>query len=64
MFPFCLVFNQELDTFLNKLQEEKQYTPPARLLFSGDDSDFNLFVAKFVEHVLHIMPILQESNDF
>jgi hypothetical protein len=46
------------------LTQEKQYTPPARILFAGNDPEFKTFVAKFVEHILHIVPILQESNQF
>ena len=36
------------------MQSEKLYTPPIRILFAGDDSEFNTFVSKYMEQVLGI----------
>jgi galactokinase/mevalonate kinase-like predicted kinase len=38
------------------------YTPPARILFAGGDADFNEFVKEYVEHVLHIVPVVKEEG--
>ena len=40
--------------FVNQMQSEKLYTPPIRIVFAGDDSEFNSFVSKYMEHVLGI----------
>ena len=40
--------------FLQEMQSEKQYTPPIRVLFAGDDRDFHVFVHKYVEQVLGV----------
>ena len=41
-------------SFMSDMQNEKQFTPPIRVLFAGDDKKFNDFVHDYVENVLMI----------
>ena len=38
--------------------EDKQYIPPLRVLFAGNDSQFNDFAKVYVEKILQLKPIL------
>jgi hypothetical protein len=38
------------------------YTPPARILFAGGDANFNEFVVQYVEHILHIVALIKDTN--
>ena len=40
--------------FLKNMQQVKQYVPPIKVLFMGDDEAFNDFVKLYVEQVLQI----------
>jgi len=40
-----------IENFIQEQSSEKQYTPPIRILFSGDDPAFNTFVTEYVETV-------------
>jgi hypothetical protein len=41
---------------------DKQYFAPLRILFSGNDSQFNDFVHVYVEKVLLMKPILKDQK--
>ena len=49
--------------FLSSMQVEKTYMPPIRVLFVGDDQQFNDFVQLYVEKVLQIKNNLKNEND-
>ena len=40
------------EDFFMSMQQEKTYMPPVRVLFVGDDQQFNDFVKLYVEQVL------------
>ena len=42
----------DLDSFILKMMEDKQYIPPLRVLFVGNDCQFNDFVKLYVTKVL------------
>ena len=39
--------------FVSEMQNEKQYTPPIRILFVGNDMEFNGFIQTYVTDILH-----------
>ena len=45
------------------MQQEKSYMPPVRVLFIGDDQQFNDFVRLYVEHVLNIHLNIKKGID-
>ena len=49
--------------FLSSMQVEKSYMPPIRVLFVGDDQQFNDFVQLYVEKVLQIKNNLKNENE-
>ena len=49
--------------FLTHMQQEKSYMPPVRVLFIGDDQQFNDFVRLYVEHVLNIHLNIKKGID-
>ena len=50
------------EDFIASIQFEKMYTPPARILFAGGDANFNEFVVQYVEHILHIVALIKDTN--
>lgn len=48
----------DLDSFIQKMMEDKQYIPPLRVLFVGNDCQFNDFVKLYVTKILQLKPIL------
>ena len=50
--------------FLKNMQQVKQYVPPVKVLFMGDDESFNDFLKLYVEQVLQISPVLASSDEF
>ena len=53
---------EEFGQFLTGIQHEKSYLPPVRVLFIGDDQQFNDFVKLYVEQVLQIQANLIEEE--
>lgn len=49
--------------FLSSMQVEKSYMPPIRVLFVGDDQQFNDFVQLYVEKVLQIKNNLKNEDE-
>ena len=52
----------QFSEFFNQMQQEKSYMPPVRVLFIGDDQQFNDFVKLYVEQVLQIQANLLEDE--
>jgi hypothetical protein len=49
MFAFKFITdNQTLMSFVSEMQNEKQYIPPIRILFVGNDIEFNDFIQEYV----------------
>ena len=45
------------------MQQEKNYMPPVRVLFAGDDQQFNDFIKLYVEQVLLIQANLAVDDE-
>ena len=48
---------------MQKMQVEKQHTPPLRIIFAGDDKNFNHFLSNYVETILGMKPDLKKADD-
>lgn len=49
-------------SFVTEMQNEKQYIPPIRILFVGNDIEFNGFIQAYVTQILHAQPKLCTSD--
>ncbi len=49
---------KHLENYIQQMNSDKQYTAPLRILFAGNDSQFNDFVHVYVSKVLQMKPIL------
>ena len=54
---------KHLENYIQQMNSDKQYTAPLRILFAGNDSQFNDFVHVYVSKVLQMKPILLRDQE-